>query len=174
MKEIATFAGGCFWCTEATFSQLKGISKVMPGYAGGEVENPTYGQVSSGTTGHAESIQITFDPKIISFKDLLYVFFKLHDPTQLNGQGADIGPQYRSAIFYHSEDQKGEALEAQKEAQKQYSSPIVTEIVAYKNFYPAEESHREFYFKNRKSLYCKLVIDPKIAKLKKDFKEYLK
>lgn len=174
MKEIATIAGGCFWCTEAVFVNLKGVEKVVPGYSGGSVENPSYEQVSSGETGHAESIQITFDHKVISYDELLYVFWKTHDPTQLNRQGKDVGPQYRSAIFYNDEVQKEKALKSKTEAQKFYASPIVTEIVPFKNFYPAEQYHREYYLKNRNAPYCRLVIDPKIQKLRKEFKDLLR
>lgn len=169
-----TLAGGCFWCTEAIFSQLKGVESVIPGYSGGEVENPTYEQVSTGESGHAESVQITFDPNIISLDKLLYVFFKLHDPTTLNQQGADIGTQYRSAIFYANEEQKLTAEKARDEAQKNYKEKIVTEITAYKNFFPADPSHKEYYFKHRNSPYCLLVIDPKINKLKKEFGDMIK
>lgn len=172
--ETATLAGGCFWCTEAVFASLRGVKKVTPGYTGGHVENPTYEQVSSGKTGHAEAVQIEFDPKEISFKELLFVFFKLHDPTQLNRQEVDIGTQYRSAIFHHDKVQQGLALQTRNTAQRDYKDPIVTEIAPFKNFYPAEEKHREYYFKNRNTPYCMLVIDPKIQKLKKDFKNYLK
>lgn len=172
--ETITLAGGCFWCTEAVFSSLKGVEKVVPGYSGGEIDNPTYHQVSSGESGHAESVQVTFNSDIISLEKLLYVFFKLHDPTQLNRQGADVGIQYRSAIFYHSEKQKATAEKAKSEAQKDYKDNIVTEITSYKNFFPAEEEHREYYFKNKGNLYCTLVIDPKIQKLKKDFGNLLK
>ena len=174
MKKIAKFAGGCFWCTEAVFANLKGVEKVVPGYSGGSVENPSYEQVSSGETGHAESIQITFDHKVISYDELLYVFWKTHDPTQLNRQGEDVGPQYRSAIFYHDEVQKEKALKSKTEAQKLYASPIVTEIIPFKNFYPAEEYHREYYLKNRNAPYCRLVIDPKIQKLRQEFKDLLR
>lgn len=169
MTETITLAGGCFWCTEAVFKSLKGIASVIPGYSGGDVNNPTYGAVSSGNSGHAESVQITFDPKVISLDKLLYVFFKLHDPTQLNRQGADVGTQYRSAIFYNSEEQRVKAWIA-----KDKIPGAVTEITKYKNFYPAELEHRDFYFKNKGNPYCALVIDPKIEKLKRDFKEYLK
>lgn len=172
--ETVTFAGGCFWCTEAIFSQLKGVEKVTPGYSWGTVKNPSYLDVSTGSTGHAESVQIVFDPTIISLDKLLYVFFKLHDPTTLNRQGADIGTQYRSAIFYANEAQKEEALKAVGVAKKDYKDPIVTEIVPFTNFYPADPSHKDYYFKHRLSPYCILVIDPKIQKLKKDFGEYLK
>jgi len=146
----------------------------MPGYSGGQVENPTYEEVSSGTSGHAETVQIEFNPGGISYDDLLYVFWKTHDPTQLNRQGPDIGSQYRSAIFYHSPIQKEKAEKSLGEAQALYDKKIVTEIVPFKNFYPAEEYHREFYFKNRKSPYCRLVIDPKIQKLRKELGKFLK
>lgn len=172
--EKITLAGGCFWCTEAIFSQLRGVSKVTPGYSGGKIDNPTYEQVSSSKSGHAESVQIEFDPKIISLDKLLYVFFKLHNPTQLNQQGADVGTQYRSAIFFTTTQQKITAEKAKEEAQKDYHDPIVTEITAYTNFFPAEPEHKEYYFKHRASPYCMLVIDPKINKLKKDFAELLK
>lgn len=172
--ETITLAGGCFWCTEAIFSQLKGVEKVVPGYSGGKVINPTYEQVSSGESGHAESVQISFDPNIITLDKLLYVFFKLHDPTTLNQQGADKGTQYRSAIFYVNNTQKQIAERAVEVAQNEYKDKIVTEITPYTNFFPAEEYHREYYFKNHNQPYCKLVIDPKINKLKKEFKELIK
>ncbi|MGA2910776.1 MAG: peptide-methionine (S)-S-oxide reductase MsrA [Candidatus Microgenomates bacterium] len=172
--ETLTLAGGCFWCTEAIFSQIKGVEKVTPGYSGGTKENPTYEEVSTGETGHAESIQIVFDPKIIKLDQLLYIFFKLHDPTTLDRQGADIGTQYRSAIFFNGAEQKAAAEKAIKEAQKDHKDPIVTEVVPYKNFFPADPSHKDYYFKHRLSPYCILVIDPKIQKLKKEFKSYLK
>ncbi len=171
---LATLAGGCFWCTEAIFKQLKGVNSVTPGYSGGKVLNPSYEAVSTGETHHAESIQIDFDPKIISFEKLLYVFFKLHDPTTLNRQGADVGTQYRSVIFYHDRSQKEIVEKALIEAQKDYKDKIVTEITEYKNFYPADPSHKDYYFKHRLTPYCILVIDPKINKLKKNFKELLK
>jgi len=170
----ATIAGGCFWCTEAVFSKLKGVISVTPGYSGGDRKNPTYQEVCSGETGHAEVIQIEFDPDKISYKDLLYFFLKTHDPTQVNGQGNDIGTQYRSVIFYHDDKQKKEAEESKSEAQKLFKEPIVTEIIPFKNFFPAEQSHREYYLKNSSAPYCRLVIDPKIEKLKKDFKPLLK
>ncbi len=172
--ETLTLAGGCFWCTEAIFSQLKGVSKVTPGYSGGSVENPSYEQVCTGQTGHAESVQIEFDPKVLQLKDLLYVFFKLHDPTTLNRQGADAGTQYRSAIFYASASQKKSAEAAVKESQKLYKDPVVTEITKFKNFFPADPGHKDYYFKHRSSPYCMLVIDPKIEKLKKEFGGMLK
>jgi peptide-methionine (S)-S-oxide reductase len=171
---IATLAGGCFWCTEAIFKQLKGVNSVTPGYSGGNVPNPNYEDVSSGETGHAESIQIDFDEKVISYETLLEVFFKLHDPTTLNQQGADIGTQYRSEIFYQDDHQREIAEKAIKKAQNLYENPIVTEVAELSNFYPADPSHKDYYFKHRLSPYCMLVIDPKINKLKKNFKEILK
>ncbi len=171
---LATIAGGCFWCTEAIFKQLKGVSSVTPGYSGGAVADPSYDEVSSGETGHAESVQIEYDPKIISYEDLLSVFFKLHDPTTLNRQGADAGTQYRSAIFYMDGAQLKAAHDAIEKAQADYKDKIVTEITEFKNFYPADASHKDYYFQHRNSPYCRLVIDPKIDKLKKNFKEILK
>ena len=172
--ETITLAGGCFWCTEAVFSQLKGVEKVTPGYSGGSTDNPSYEEVATGTTGHAESIQIVFDPKILSLDNLLYVFFKLHDPTTLNRQGADTGTQYRSAIFYVNDVQKSAAEKAINTAQKDYRDKIVTEVTKFKNFFPADPSHKDYYFKHRLMPYCVLVIDPKIQKLKKEFGGMLK
>lgn len=172
--EKATFAGGCFWCTEAIFQQIKGVTNVVSGYSGGDLLDPTYEAVSRSDTGHAETIQLTFDPQVVAYKDLLYIFFKMIDPTALDRQGADVGSQYRSMVFFHSEQQKAEAEAAVKQFQKDYPRPIVTEIVPFKNFYPAEGYHQDFYNKNRNATYCKLVIDPKIAKLKKNFGSYLK
>ncbi len=171
---LATLAGGCFWCTEAIFKQLRGVNSVTPGYSGGTVENPSYEAVSSGSTGHAESVQIDFDEKIISFRALLEVFFKLHDPTTLNRQGADMGTQYRSTIFYHDKSQKQTAEKVKNETQSMYKDKIVTEITEFSNFYPADPSHKDYYFKHRNSPYCMLVIDPKINKLKKEFEVLLK
>lgn len=175
--ETATFAGGCFWCTEAVFKRLKGVEEVLPGYSGGRTEDPTYEQVSAGDTGHAEAIQIKFDPKVISFEQLVEIFFKLHDPTTLNQQGADIGEQYRSVIFYHNEKQRETAEKVMEkfEKEKVYDDPIVTEITAFKNFYKAEDYHLDYYENNRNSNpYCRIVIDPKIQKLYKDFKDQVK
>lgn len=172
--ETATFAGGCFWCTEALFQLLKGVKTVVSGYSGGNMDNPTYNQVSSGITNHAESVQITFDPKIIKYKDLLYVFMKTHDPTTLNRQGADAGTQYRSVIFYANENQKKEAETVIADLQKDYQNSIVTALKPLENFYKAEDYHQDFYKNNPDKPYCQLVIDPKIQKLKKDFKTYLK
>ncbi len=172
--ETATFAGGCFWCTEAIFQQIKGVSEVVSGYSGGEMKNPSYEQVSGSTTGHAETIQVRFDPKVIAYKDLLYIFFKMIDPTTKDRQGADVGSQYRSMVFYHNQQQKAEAEDAVKQLQKDYPVPIVTEIVPFKSFFKAEGYHQDFYRKNKGATYCKLVIDPKIDKLKKNFRAYLK
>ena len=169
--ETATIAGGCFWCTEAIFKRLKGVESVTPGYSGGNVPNPTYEQVCAENTGHAEAIQINFDPKIISFEKLLEVFFKLHDPTTLNRQGNDMGTSYRSAIFYHSDEQKKTAEKVRSEMQKVYKDKIVTEIVPYKNFYRAENYHQNYYENYKNQPYCQLVIDPKIQKLYEEFKK---
>ncbi|HSX48704.1 MAG TPA: peptide-methionine (S)-S-oxide reductase MsrA [Candidatus Saccharimonadales bacterium] len=172
--ETATLAGGCFWCTEALFKSLKGVMSIKPGYSGGDNVNPTYEEVSGGETGHAESIQIEFDPKIISFKDILYIFMKTHDPTTLNRQGADMGTQYRSAIFYHDEKQKKAAEELIEGLQKDYKDKIVTEITEFKNFYEAEDYHKNYYENHQNAPYCRLVIDPKLEKLKKNFSKFIK
>lgn len=174
--EKATLAGGCFWCTEAVFHQLKGVHKVMSGYAGGTVANPTYEEVCSGRTNHAESVQVTFDPQIIRFADLLEVFWRSHDPTTLNRQGADRGSQYRSVVFYHDEDQKRIAIESRKKAETDglWPDPFVTEIVPLTNFYPAEGYHQDYYRYNRNQPYCVMLIDPKLQKLKKEFDALLK
>lgn len=158
--ETATLAGGCFWCTEAIFKRIKGVSLVTPGYSGGSVPNPSYEQVCTGETGHAEAIQIKFDPKVVSFESILEIFFAAHDPTTKDRQGNDIGPQYRSIIFYHDSNQKVLAEGAAKKIPK-----AVTQIVPFENFYPAEDYHQNFYEKNRENPYCKVVIDPKIKKL---------
>lgn len=178
--EIATFAGGCFWCTEAIFKRLIGVENVVSGYAGGarhkSAPGPSYEQVSTGTTGHAEAIQIEFDPKVISYKHLLEIFFNLHDPTTLNRQGADQGTQYRSAVFYHSKEQKEEALEvmAQISGEGIYKNPIVTEVVLFKKFYTAEDYHQNYYEKNNNQGYCSYVISPKIHKLLKEYSKDVK
>lgn len=178
--ETATLAGGCFWCTEAIFTRLKGIDSVMPGYSGGTVKNPTYGEVSSGRTGHAESIQIKFDPKQITFKKILDVFWHTHNPTTLNQQGGDFGTQYRSAIFYHSEEQRKIAEKSKKELEKEkiYPEKIVTEIIPFTNFYEAENYHRNYFENHNDAPYCDVVISPKIRKLMdkygKDVKEEYK
>jgi peptide-methionine (S)-S-oxide reductase len=174
--EVATLAGGCFWCLEAVFDQLNGVENVESGYAGGHVLNPTYRMVCTGETGHAEVVQITFDPSVISFKELLRVFFTIHDPTTLNRQGADVGTQYRSAIFYHTPEQKDVAEEviAEMTAAKVWDDPIVTDITRITDFYPAEEYHRDYYLRNPNQPYCQVVIAPKVAKLRKHFLEKLK
>ena len=174
--EKATLAGGCFWCLEAVFDELKGVQEVVSGYAGGHKSNPTYQQVCTGTTGHAEVVQITFDPTVISFKDLLDVFFTIHDPTTLNRQGNDVGTQYRSAIFYHSPEQQAAAGEAIKalEAEKVWDRPIVTEMAPLAEFYPAEEYHSDYYQRNPQQPYCQAVIAPKVAKARTHFLEKLK
>lgn len=169
MTELATFAGGCFWCTEAIFQRLRGVEKVVSGYSGGTIENPTYEQVSSGSTGHAESIQITFDPEQISYKDLVYVFFKTHDPTTRNRQGNDVGSQYRSVIFYHNEGQKKAAEEVLEELNPDYSESIVTQLEPFRAFYKAESFHQNYYNQNSSAPYCQVVIDPKIQKLYSQF-----
>jgi len=174
--EIATLAGGCFWCLEAVFDQLRGVQKVESGYAGGDLANPTYKQVCSGTTGHAEVVQITYDPEAISYRDLLAVFFTVHDPTTLNRQGHDVGTQYRSAIFYHSPEQKdiAEEIIAELESAKVWDNPIVTEVKALNVFYPAEDYHRDYYSRNSNQPYCQAVIAPKVAKLRKQHLDKLK
>ncbi|MFZ5817668.1 MAG: peptide-methionine (S)-S-oxide reductase MsrA [Bacillota bacterium] len=176
MAEIATLGGGCFWCTEAVLSQLSGVLQVVPGYAGGRVENPSYRQVCSGETGHAEVVQVTFDPAVISFKELLLVFFSTHDPTTLNRQGADVGTQYRSVILYHSPEQKRTAEEtiAELEAERIWPGPIVTEVAPFTAFYPAEEYHHDYYRRNSEQPYCQVVIAPKLAKLRQRFQAKLK
>ena len=175
-KEAATLGGGCFWCTEAIFNELRGVEKVESGYSGGNVANPTYEEVCTGTTGHAEVIQITFDPKVIFYKELLQVFFTLHDPTTLNRQGADVGTQYRSALFYHNDAQRKTAEEVIKEvdAAKTWKRPIVTEVVPFKAFYKAEDYHQEYFEKNPRSSYCQAVIEPKIVKLREYYRAKLK
>jgi peptide-methionine (S)-S-oxide reductase len=174
--ELATLAGGCFWCTEAVFQKLNGVESVTPGYTGGQTDNPTYEEVSTGETGHAEAIQIEFDPQIVSYETLLEVFWQLHDPTTLNQQGADHGTQYRSAIFYHNDKQKELAEKSLEQIARSgmYSDPIVTEIVPFEKFYPAEEEHRNFYENNPNQPYCRVVIDPKITKLFKKFDSLIK
>lgn len=167
--EIATLAGGCFWCLEAVFGLLKGVKRVVSGYAGGRVPNPTYKAVSAGTTGHAEAVQITFDPAHISYRDLLDVFFTTHDPTTLNRQGADVGTQYRSAIFYHSPAQKmtAEAVMAEVSASGLWPNPLVTELAPVDPFFAAEDYHQDYYANNAGQGYCRIVIAPKVAKARK-------
>jgi peptide-methionine (S)-S-oxide reductase len=175
--ETVTLGGGCFWCIEAVFDELKGVQKVESGYSGGTVPNPTYKQVCNGETGHAESVQITFDHSVISLKQILEVFFTVHDPTTLNRQGADVGTQYRSAIFYRSEEQKrvAEQVIRELEAEKLYGSkPFVTQVVPFSAFYKAENYHQEYYENNPNQPYCQVVISPKVEKFRKKFKELLK
>lgn len=174
--EKATFGAGCFWCTEAVFQRLKGVHSVVSGYAGGTIKNPTYREICTGKTGHAEVAQITFDPSVISYEDLLYVFWRTHDPTTLNRQGADTGTQYRSVIFYHSEAQKQAAEKSKTETNVSglWQNPIVTEISEMPVFYEAEDYHQNYYNQNKRQGYCVYVIDPKIEKLNKEFKEKLK
>ena len=174
--ELATFGNGCFWCTEAIFEQLKGVSKVESGYAGGKVKNPTYKEVCTGNTGHAEVIQLTYDPKVINYREILDVFFNTHDPTTLNRQGADVGTQYRSVIFYHNDSQKEEAenMIAALEKEKVFDSKIVTEVTAINNYYVAESYHQDYYNNNKNQGYCRMVINPKLEKFTKKYKGKLK
>jgi peptide-methionine (S)-S-oxide reductase len=175
-NQTATLAGGCFWCLEAVFDNLVGVTDVVSGYAGGSTVNPTYQQVCTGTTNHAEVVQIQFDPAIISYKELLEVFFSIHDPTTLNRQGADIGTQYRSVIYFHSPEQKETALQIVRELteEKIWDAPIVTEIVPLDTFYPAEDYHQEYFARNPGQGYCQMVVAPKVAKFRKKFASRLK
>jgi peptide-methionine (S)-S-oxide reductase len=170
--ELTTFGTGCFWCTEAVFQQLKGVKSVVSGFSGGHIENPSYEQVITGGTGHAEVCQIEFDPEQISFEDLLEVFFETHDPTTLNRQGNDFGPQYRSAIFYHNEGQKetAERVKNDLDSSGEFKQPIVTEITAFMGFYPAEDYHQNYFRNNPNQGYCRYVIAPKLQKFEKVFK----
>jgi peptide-methionine (S)-S-oxide reductase len=170
--QLATFGAGCFWCTEAVFQQVNGVDSVVSGYSGGQAKDPTYKQVCTGTTGHAEVIQITFDPAMVSFDELLEIFWQTHDPTTLNRQGHDVGTQYRSAIFYHTEEQREIAQRHKKmlDASGVFDRPIVTEITAFTAFYPAEDYHQNFYQDNKRHPYCSAVIRPKLEKLQKLFK----
>ena len=174
--ETATFGGGCFWCVEAVFQDLKGVEQVVSGYSGGSVENPSYQAVCTGATGHAEVVQITYDPEIISYEELLYIFWRTHDPTTLNRQGADVGPQYRSVIFYHNDEQQVIAQKSKQEtdASGLWRNPIVTEISPLRNFYPAENYHQDYFRQNPYQPYCQMVIDPKVRKFKKEFQDKLK
>ena len=174
--ETATFGSGCFWCSEAVFSQLEGVESVEPGYAGGTLPHPSYEQVCSDMTGHAEVAQVVFDPSRISYRELLEVFFSTHDPTTLNRQGADEGSQYRSVIFYRDDSQQAAAKSMIQEltAEKVYRDPIVTEVVPFKEFYPAEDYHREYYMRNPSKPYCQVVIAPKLAKFRSHFQSRLK
>lgn len=174
--ETATFGAGCFWCVEAIFQQVEGVIKVESGYSGGNIKNPAYREVCTGRTGHAEAVQITYDPNKITFPELLEVFWKTHDPTTLNRQGADVGTQYRSVIFYHNEEQKRLAEEYKKkvDASGAYDKPLVTEISPYVNFYKAEDYHQDYYNFNKGEMYCQMVIQPKLDKFRKVFHDKLK
>ena len=167
--EVATLGGGCFWCLEAVFLDLQGVNRVESGYAGGSVPNPTYEHVCTGTTGHAEVVQIEFDPQVITFRDLLEIFFDIHDPTTLNRQGADVGTQYRSAIFYHTPEQKAvaEKVIAELNGARAWPAPIVTEVTPFTAFYPAERYHQEYYRRNPNQPYCRVIIAPKMEKFRK-------
>lgn len=175
-REVATLAGGCFWCLEAVFAELRGVERVESGYSGGGVPNPSYEQVCSGATGHAEVVQVTFDPRVIGFRELLEVFFTIHDPTTLNRQGVDVGTQYRSAIFYHTPEQRAvaERVIAELNAARLWDAPIVTEVAPVRAFYPAEASHREYYRRNPDQHYCRVVIAPKVAKVRSEHLAKLK
>jgi peptide-methionine (S)-S-oxide reductase len=174
--EKATLGGGCFWCTEAVYQQLKGVVSVSPGYSGGHVKNPTYEEVCQGTTGHAEVVQIIFNPSEVSFDEILEVFFEVHDPTTLNRQGADVGTQYRSVIFYHSEEQKQAAIKAIENLNisKLLPKPVVTEVTPFTQFYEAEGYHKNYFNRNQNQPYCRMVVSPKVQKFQKLFKEQLK
>jgi len=173
---LATLGGGCFWCMEAVFNQIRGVKKVNSGYSGGSIANPKYGQVSTGATGHAEVVQLIYDPSVISFRDILKIFFITHDPTTLNRQGADVGTQYRSIIFYHSEKQKAVAEQVIVEfnSEKIFGSPIVTKLEPFMAFYGAEDYHDDYFNRHPEQPYCQLVISPKVAKLRKKFSDKLK
>ena len=174
--EKATLAGGCFWCLEAVFDELKGVVSVESGYSGGHVADPSYRAVCTGMTGHAEVVQVTFDPQVLSFADLLRVFFTVHDPTTMNRQGGDVGTQYRSAIFYHSDEQKRVAEEIIKEVDesKVWGRPVVTEVTPFDKFYIAEDYHQEYYASNPNQPYCRVVIEPKVVKFRKHYMDRLK
>ena len=168
-REVATLAGGCFWCLEATFKEVDGIEKVVSGYSGGTVSNPSYREVCTGATGHAEAVQLLFDPRSISFRQILEIFFTIHDPTTLNRQGADVGTQYRSAIFYHNVEQKAIAEQVMQELDTAnvWGAPLVTEVTPFREFYPAEDYHQGYFERNPEQAYCRLVIAPKLEKFRK-------
>jgi peptide-methionine (S)-S-oxide reductase len=174
--EVATLGGGCFWCLEAVFEELRGVQGVMSGYSGGTVPDPTYEQVCTGTTGHAEVVQVTFDPAVVSFREILEVYFSIHDPTTLNRQGADVGTQYRSVIFYHSPEQKriAEEVIAELEETGVWDDPIVTEVTPSSAFYDAEDYHQEYFRRNQRQPYCQVVVAPKVAKFRKQHLDRLK
>jgi peptide-methionine (S)-S-oxide reductase len=175
-RETATLAGGCFWCMEAVFQQIDGVENVVSGYTGGTTANPTYQEVCSDRTGHAEAIQLTFEPSKISYREILKIFFSVHDPTTLNRQGADVGTQYRSAIFYNSEDQKATALQLIEEFNKAHTwkRPIVTQVLPLDKFYAAEDYHRDYFARHPQQGYCQMVISPKVAKLRRQWAKRLK
>lgn len=175
-KEVATLGGGCFWCLEAVFDDLQGVEEVVSGYSGGTRPNPSYREVCTGMTGHAEVVQVTFDPKQIRFEEILEVFFSIHNPTTLNRQGADVGTQYRSAIFYHSPEQKAVAEQVIRKlgAASVWNDPIVTEVSPFEAFYPAEDYHQEYFQRNGRQPYCQVVIAPKLAKFRKQYVDRLK
>jgi peptide-methionine (S)-S-oxide reductase len=175
-REVATLAGGCFWCLEAAFGDLNGVEQVVSGYSGGHVDPPTYKQVCTGETGHAEVVQVTFDPRVIAYRDLLGAFFAIHDPTTLNRQGGDVGTQYRSAIFWHDEAQRAaaESTIAELEAQRIWDAPIVTQVVPFERFHPAEDYHQNYFAENPEQPYCQAVVAPKVAKFRKQFMARLK
>ena len=175
-REVATLGGGCFWCLDGIFRDLKGVEKVESGYAGGQAKNPSYRDVCSGTTGHAEVVQVTFDPAVVSFRDLLGVFFTIHDPTTLNQQGADVGTQYRSVILYHSDEQRRTAEQVISELTdaKLWDDPIVTQVVPFTAYYPAEEYHQDYFAQNPDQPYCRVVIEPKVSKFRKRYLDRLK
>lgn len=173
-QEVTTLGGGCFWCLEAVYLEIAGVQKVESGYSGGHVANPTYREVCSERTGHAEVVQVTFDPTVISFEEILEIFFTIHDPTTLNRQGADVGTQYRSAIFYHSEEQKQVAQKVMAQMGNVWDNPIVTELVPLERFYKAEEYHQNYFARNPQQPYCQVVVAPKVAKTRKTFFEKLR
>jgi peptide-methionine (S)-S-oxide reductase len=175
-RETATLAGGCFWCLEAVFQPLKGVDRVVSGYTGGAVGRPTYEDVCTGTTGHAEAVQVTFDPAVLSYRQLLELFFAFHDPTTMNRQGADVGPQYRSSVFYHTAEQERVArdLIADLEREGVFPDPIVTEVVKLREWYPAEEYHQAYFGRNPERMYCRAVIAPKVAKLRGKYAELVR
>ncbi len=174
--EIATLGGGCFWCTEAVFLEIDGVIKVVSGYSGGHIKDPTYQQVTTGKTGHAEVIQVTFDPTVVSYREILEIFFTMHDPTSLNRQGADVGTQYRSVIFYHNDEQKKTAEEFIKEMNETniFNLPIVTQLELFEEFYEAEDYHKNYYQRNKNQGYSRFVIAPKLEKVEKKYREKLK
>jgi len=175
-REQATFGGGCFWCLEAVYKDLRGVERVVSGYAGGQVQDPSYEEVCSGTTGHAEVVQLTYDPRAVSFRELLEVFFTIHDPTTLNRQGADVGTQYRSAVFYHTPEQREEAerVITALTVNGVWPSPVVTEVAPLEVFYPAEDYHQDYFERNPNQGYCRMVVAPKVSKFRKQFLEKLK